>query len=307
MFLLVKSNNSKIYKDKTQENIKKMKAKLFIALGIVFLLSLSLASAVIVDSVSQDKLFPGESASISVKVKNTLTDDVDDVSVVLNLDNTQFTSIGGAEDSEEEIDEDDEEGFSFELKAPANLAPGDYNIPYTITYTFKDNESVKTGSFGITVGAETELSYGIETEKNIVGEKGSVSVKIVNSGLGDIGFMNVRVLSATGFEILSTQEDYIGTVRSDDFETATFDVAFKKTNAVLTVQIKYKDFDNNEATKTVTLPFTVYSRERALELGLIQKSNTWIYGVVIGLVILWFIWRKWRKARKKKQKLNAEA
>jgi hypothetical protein len=287
--------------------IKKMKTKLLIVLGIVFLLSLSLTSAMIVDSVSQDNLFPGESAGITVRIKNTLDEDVDDVSMVLNLENTLFTSIGSAEDSEDEIDEDDEESFSFDLKAPANMAPGDYNIPYSITYTFEDNESTKTGSFGVTVGAETELSYGVETGKNIVGEKGSVSVKIVNSGLGDIGFMNVKVLSATGFEILSSQEEYIGTVRSDDFETATFDVAFKKINAVLTVQIKYKDFDNNEETKTVTLPFSVYSREKALELGLIQKSRTWIYGVVIGLVILWFIWRKWRKARKKKQKLNAEA
>ena len=281
-----------------------MKTKLFVALGIVFLLSLSLASAVIVDSVSQDNLFPGESAGITVRIKNTLTDDVDDVSMVLNLGTTLFTSVGGTEDSEEEIDEDDEESFSFELKAPANMAPGDYNIPYSITYTLGDNESTKTGSFGVTVGAETELSYGIETEKNIVGEKGSISVKIVNSGLGDVGFMNVKVISSTGFEILSPQEEYIGTVRSDDFETATFDVAFKKKNAALTVQIKYKDFDNNEEIKTVTLPFTVYSREKALELGLIQKSRTWVYGVVIGVVILWFIWRKWRKARKKKQKLN---
>ena len=41
-----------------------------------------------------------------------------------------------------------------------------------------------------------------------------------------------------------------------------------------------------------------YNLKRALELGLIQKSKTWIYITVAGLIIIWFIIRKILKKRK---------
>jgi len=68
------------------------------------------------------------------------------------------------------------------------------------------------------------------------------------------------------------------------------------------VEIEYRDFDNLLVTKTVTLPLTVYSRERALELGIIKKNNTATYAIVIiVLIILYLIYRSWRKrARRKK-------
>ena len=284
-----------------------MNTKTPIILGMLILLSLASVSAVIVNSVEQGTLYPGESSQISLEVKNTLDQDVDDVSMVLNLGTTQFTSVGGSEDSEDEIEEDEEETFNFELKAPSNLAPGDYNIPYTITYTFEDNESTKSGSFGLTVSARTELEFVVESEENIVGETGKVSLKIVNKGLGDIGFVSVKFISASGFEILSTKEEYIGTVRSDDFETATVDALFKKTLSQITAIVTYKDFENKAHSKTVILPVDVYSREKALEIGLIKKSNTMVYVIAVVLIFaIWIIYRKIKKARRKK-KLNAEA
>jgi hypothetical protein len=266
----------------------------------IFLISLSFISAVVVDSISMGKLYPGKTSSLTIDIKNNLEDDIQDVSLVLELGNTSFTTSGGSEDSEDEIREGKTESFSFILKASANIKPGDYNIPYEITYTDWDGDKItKTGSFGITVSARTELNYAIELDNNIVDEKGKISIKIINSGLGDIGFVYVKIISANGFEILSTDEEYVGTVSSDDFELATFDVLFKKTNANLNAQIKYKNFDNKQETVLVPLSVKVYSKEKALELGLIKKDNRQIYGVIlVGLVLIWFIYRKIKKKRK---------
>jgi|TARA_Y100000034_G_C6867371_1_gene395472 hypothetical protein len=276
----------------------KTQINLMISVFLV-LISLSFISAVIVDSVSISALYPGQTSSLTVSVKNTLDDDVEDVSFILNLDDTSFTTSESSEDSEDEIREGKKENFNFVLKAPANMKPGDYNIPYEIKYTDVDeNKTTKTGSFGITISAKTELDYNIELEDNIVDEMGKLSIKIINSGLGDIGFVSVNIVSASGFEILSSEIEYVGTVSSDDFESATFDVLFKKTSASLTANIKYKDFDNKEETKTISLPVKVYSREKALELGLIKKDNKWVYGVIAGLVLIWFIYRRIKKKRK---------
>ena len=279
----------------------KIQKKLIIISIFAILMSIGFISAVVVDTVTINKLFPGQTSQLTISVKNTLKDDVEDVSFVLKLDDTSFTTLGGSEDSEDEIREGRKETFSFVLKASSSIKPGDYNIPYEITYTDADDEKIrKTGSIGVTVTAETELSYSIESDNNVVNEKGKISVKVINSGLGDIGFVSVRIVSASGFEVLSADEEYIGTVGSDDFELATFDILFKRTNANLGVEITYKDFNNNEETKIVSLPVKVYSREKALELGLIKKNNTLIYtGSVLGIIIIWYIYRRIKKNRRK--------
>ncbi len=268
----------------------------------LLIINLSPASALIIDSVSMDKLYPGQSTSLSVEIKNTLNEDVSDVSLALNLEETKFTTIGSSEDSEDTIDEDDKETFSFTIKAASDIKPGDYNIPYTLTYTdLNDEKKTRMGSIGITVSAKTEINYAIETKNNVVGEQGKVSIKIINSGLGEIRFVNVEITSADGFEILSSNEDYIGNVNSDDFELATFDVFYKKTGASITALVKYKDFDNKEQKETLTLPVNVYSKEKALELGLIKKSNYITYIVIAVIIIGWIIYRRIKKRGKNKQ------
>ncbi|MEK6757521.1 MAG: hypothetical protein AABX88_00180 [Nanoarchaeota archaeon] len=265
----------------------------------VFLLSIGFASAMIINSVNINKLYPGKTASLEIDIKNNLNEDADDVSLVLDLDGTLFTTVGSSEDSEDEIKEGDIETFSFTIKSSPGIKPGDYNIPYTLTYVNSDNnKTTKKGSFGISVAAKTELNYGVELKNNVVGETGTISLKIVNSGLGDIRFVSVKIISKNGFEVVSSDEEYVGNIDSDDFELATFDVIYEKTGASITAEVEYKDFDNNQEKETVAIPITVYSKEKALELGLIQKPNYTIY-LIVGIVIVgWIIYRKIKKNRK---------
>jgi len=280
----------------------KIKIKLIVLSIFALLFSLSLVSALVIESVDINKVFPGQISPLTISVKNNLNDDVEDVSLVLKLDEILFTTSGSSEDSEDEIREGKKRNFNFALKISSNINPGDYNIPYELTYTDVEDERItKTGSFGVTVSAKTELSYGIELDNNIIDEKGKLSIKVINSGLGDIGFVYVKIISTNGFEVLSTNEEYIGAVGSDDFELATFDVLFKETGASLTAQITYKDFDNNQETKTILLPVNVYSREKALKLGLIKKDYRWVYGVIAGIILIWFIYRRIKKKNKLKR------
>lgn len=265
----------------------------------------NMASALAVNSVDYNKFYPGDTTDLKVELKNSLNYDVEDVSLTLNLANTQFTTSGSSEDNVDGIDEDDEETFNFELKAVSSAVPGDYNIPYTISYLDDSgDEQTKTGTIGITLSAKTELEYGIETEGNIVGQQGKIAIKITNRGLANVGFVSVSIGSSNGFEFLDVKEEYIGEVSSDDYETANFNVLFKSTSASLTAVVKYKDFDNKEQTETIPFSVSVYSREKALELGLIKKPNYWIYIIIVLLLVIWFVWRRIKKSRANKRKME---
>ena len=109
----------------------KPQTKITITLGVlaVYILSMiSLASAIVLDSVNQESLYPGQTANIQIDIKNNLNDDIEDVSVSLDLSETLFTTSGSSEDSQDDIAEDDKETFSFDIKAPSNIKPGDYGV-----------------------------------------------------------------------------------------------------------------------------------------------------------------------------------
>ncbi|MFH1607531.1 MAG: hypothetical protein ABIA78_00145 [archaeon] len=276
--------------------------KLLISFALILLLSVSFVASLDVDA-DHITIYPGDEGSVTLEVENSLDDDLADVSVRLILEGTSFTSIGGS-DKTKDIDEDDKEKFTFRLKASTDIVPGDYNIPYEINYVYNEESKKETGSFGLRVSAETEIDFSVETKDAIVGNQGKISLKIVNEGLGDVKFVSVQIFPE-GYELISPEKVYIGTIDSDDSDFASFDVIFKNNNPVLSAKIAYKDFDNVDQTTTVSLPVKVYTYEKALELGLVQKSNTAVYGgVVAGVLIIWFIYRKIKKSRRNNGRKN---
>lgn len=273
--------------------------------AITFLvLTLNLTSALVVDA-DYITIYSGESGSVKVEVDNNFNFDIEGVSIALVLDNVPFTSVGSSEKSLDDLDEDDDDSATFTIRASTDIAPGDYNIPYIVKYTnAKDSnatQETKTGSFGLRVSSRTNIDFSVETKNNIVGQQGRISLKIINKGLGEVKFMSVKI-SPQGYELISSDSIYVGTIDSDDSDTASFDVVFKSTSPTLNTVVSYKDFDNNAKIETVTLPVTVYTVEKAIELGLIKKTNYIPYIAVGGVVIIWFVWRKIKKRKKNKQR-----
>jgi uncharacterized repeat protein (TIGR01451 family) len=247
----------------------------------------------------------GKDGYVRIEIKNTLNDDAEDVSLSLQLANTPFITIGSSEESVDEILSDDEESFAFRIRASSSAKPGDYVLPYTLSYV-GDNGSrqTKQGTLGVTIAGESDLTFTVSTDTPVVGEKGKVTLKVINNGLADAKFVSVKLLPQ-GYTLLSDSDIYIGTVSSDDFETVTADVIFSNDRPKLSALISYKNFDNEDVSTTVTLPITVYTREKAIELGIVKKSyGTYYVGIVVVILVLWFIWRTIRKRRRMKASLN---
>lgn len=288
----------------------KMKLKTITAVGILMLYLISMiafASAIVVDA-GYITTYSGEDASIKVEVENNFDYDIEEVSVKLNLENLPFTAISSSEKELDDLDENDDDSATFTLKVSNDVVPGDYNIPYVVSYTNvdTDNESTKEGSFGIRVSAKTDIDFSLETsgensEAAIVGQKGKISFKIINQGLGEVKFVSVQIFPSD-YELLSNDKIYIGNIDSDDSDFATFDVIFKSASPIFSAKIEYKDFDNNDQTETIAIPMKVYTQEKALEFGLIQKPNYVPYFVAVVLIIIWLVWRKIKKSRKNKNR-----
>ena len=297
-----------------------MKTKKLTIIAFIFLvLTLNIASALIIDS-NYITLYSGEEGKVTLDIKNNENFDIEEISVQILLINVlpdktpvplPFTIIGSSEKDVDDIDEDDDDSVSFTLKASTDITPGDYNIPYLIKYlnAEEDNESFeKTGTFSLRVSAKTELDFTAEVNENaIVNEAGKISLELINKGLGEIKSVSVQIFPS-GFELLSKDKIFIGTINADDTDIASFDVIYKTSNPTLTAKVTYKDFDNNEHIQTINLPIKVYTKEEALELGLIQKNQTGIYiGVIVFILIIWFVYRKIKKSRKNKKKIEARS
>jgi len=282
----------------------KIQTKIIIITSIflLVLISLNLASALVIKNVDTGKLYPGKEADLTISVKNDGDRDIEDVSLSLDFSNMPISSIGSSEKTVDEIQEDDSENFNFRIKSDNTAKLGSYNIPYNLKY----NSTVLKGTIGVEVSGNVELEYSINQENNIVGKQGKINLKIVNKGLADARFVAVKI-TPNGYTLLGSDENYIGTVSSDDFETASFDAIFNSQSESLIAIIEYRDFENNKKIDSINLPFNVYTQEQALRLGIIKKSYAAYYFVgIVVLIVLYLIYRSLRK-RARKKKANNEA
>ncbi len=268
-------------------------------LVLAFFLVLHSVSALTIDSVSTQNLLPGQQGKVTIDVTNNLNNDITDASLTLDLSKVPFISVSSSTDTIDKIKEDDSESFILSIKSANDIKPGDYNIPYVLSYKINETPKTSIGTIGVSVEANPDLQPSVTQDQPVIGIKEKINLKIINKGLADAKFVSVKIFPE-GFTLLSSDESYIGTVASDDFDTISFDIIPISQNANLAGTISYTDFNNNKITKDINLPLVVYSRNKALELGIIQQSYTsLIILILIILIILWIVWRTIRKRRKK--------
>jgi len=276
-----------------------MKKEYLFAFFAIF--AVSFASAIIVDA-DYITVFPGTENEISIQVDNNDDFDIEDTIFSLDLNNVPFTTVGSSSEDIGDIDEGDDETFTLTLRANADASPGDYSIPYNLRFRDVDSEELftKNGTFGMRISAETDLDFVVETgESPIVGREGTLSLEIINSGLGEIRSLSVEIFPQ-GYELMSKEKVFVGSIDSDDTDIASFDVIYQSKAPVFRGKITYKNFDNEEQIQNINLPFRVYSEDEAKNLGLISQSNLGIYILLIIILVAgWIFWRRWRKNKRK--------
>jgi len=287
--------------------------KIIITIFAIFIgiLNLTSVSALTVKSVSvsPDTTEPGKSFNIEIRIENNENIDLSDVSVNLNLQNLPFSSDSFWV-SYDEILEDKSKTASFELDVFESAKSGEYQIPIQISYENPDDpEKIKTisASANIKVSSEPDVDIDLGDNYLIEGQEGKINVNIINKGIADIKFLEVKLDSVSKVNLISSSRVYIGDLDSNDFDTAEFSVTPKSgvigsTNSNVNIILVYRDVFNKEYTKEFSGIVKIYSKEEAISLGLIAKNNTFTYiVVVIVVVIIYIIYRRIKKRRKMKK------
>ncbi len=289
----------------------KTKTQTTIFIGILLaMLILPAVTALTIKNVysTPNEVAPGKTVKITLTIENEVGEDLENIVVGLDLSEvSEFAPYkSSTEKTIEEIDDEDTEDVKFELVALSNAKAGVYKIPVLISYILDENKTPieKTSYISLTINAKPELQLDYEGEL-IKGKRNEINIKITNTGLTEVKFLGIEVKDVNGIRILSSKKVYLGDIESDDFDGATFDIFIEseaKNLINFPVQLNYRDATNKLYTEFVEIRLKTYTKKEAIELGLIKKSNAGLYaGIIIAIVIIWFVYRKIKKRKKNKK------
>ena len=277
-------------------------------LGILLIIHLIvLANALTISNVQStpEEVAPGETVKLTLEIENEIGEDVTNVAVNLDLTNVPFAPYKSSTDATlEGIDDGEDETVLFDLVALSDAESKVYKIPVAISYIIDDGSNLttkKTSAISLSVIAKPILI--VDSQANLIkGKNNQLNIEITNAGLTKAKLLTINIKDVAGIKLLGSKSVYIGDIESDDFSDATFDVfvyndASSKIN--LPVELIYRDAKNQVQTDEFNLDLRAYSKDEAVQLGLIPKDNTLIYGlVIVVLLILFFGYRAIRKRRR---------
>lgn len=253
---------------------------------------------------------PGSKTRLAVSLKNHANSLLKDIKLTLDLgksgdEETPFAPVGSTNEKVIPfIDAQAASAIEFNLIADPDAKSKVYKVPLKLQYSDVLNKNYsKTLTLALVVGVEPDISVYVDaTSVYTAGKTGDISIKIVNKGLSDLKFLNVKLDKSEKYKVLSPYEVYIGNIDSDDYETADFKLSIEKTRdkkLLLPLAIEYKDANNQEYTKNMNIELPLYTKSEAKKLGLTEGNGTGtIFAVIILLAAGLFAYRFWKKRRK---------
>jgi hypothetical protein len=196
----------------------------------------------------------------------------------------------------------EEKTFTYNLIAFPSALSQVYKVPIEINYYDELNtQYTKNDIIGVVVGSKPDISVLVDSTDMVAGAKsGKVTVKFVNKGVTGIKFLDVKLDSGTDFDVTSANEVYIGTVDSDDYETADYSLFLKapatsQKQITLPVHAQFRDANNNLYNETYNLQLKVINSQ---ENGSAKSPVGTIVIILIVVGVVYFFWRRGRKKAK---------
>ncbi len=248
-------------------------------------------------SVSPVPLSPGHKGLLVVTVKSASPNNLKDFKIKLELasDALPFVVVNGTNERlVSSVGPYERLDFPFELMSYPSASSGVYKLPIAISYSDKLGKSYSINqSTGLVIASTPVISIAAESSDIVLaGTSGKVLVRVMNRGLSGVKLLQVSLLPSDDYVILSVPTQYIGSVSSDDFETAEFRV-YVSPNATgplaLNVGLSYSDSANNAYAKNESAPLSLFERTDALRYGLEKNPDNTLVLVVAAAAALYIV------------------
>jgi hypothetical protein len=246
-----------------------------------------------IDSVSsaQEYFEPGKENEVTISLKNMADSPMRDVSVSLSLaGTTPFAPIGsGSEKRAYSLSPGETRNFTFKLLSAPETLMGVYKVPLTITYRDESNSNHTVSDvLGIVVNSRPKIDVRLESSAvKSAGSSGKITIKVVNSGTGDVKFLNMKFPDSSEIKIISGSNQYIGQLSSDDYETSDITAYVEKTKAgavSIPVELSYSDAMGNIYDKTENVELRLYSSAEQRAMGI--NSGKSPVGIILAIAIV---------------------
>jgi len=266
-------------------------------------LSLQTQNAVLVIDdyqVNPAQVIPGQPVDVTLKLRNAGRIAIKNLDVGIDLADGSFSTIGsGAKKRVDRIDAGETETVTFKLASDTSTAVKVYSIPVSLYYQDERNKQfTDTAKFSLVVNAVPEMSMTIDSTKfDSKTKPGTVSLKVVNKGVVNLKYVTVRLVQTPEYDVLSsTNEQYVGNLDSDDFESVDFTIKPLKENPRLQVQVDFKDPYNVDFHQSYDLPLRIIT---AADLGTggFPTGTVIVALLIIGGGAYWWFKRK-KKAKR---------
>ena len=279
-----------------------MRTKLIFLFAVLFtlqlILAMSMANALTISSVDvyPNEIAPNGKIEVRINLDNNLGDNIEDVSISLELSKVPFAPEKTSEIYFDEIRKDKSKEAIFELVADANAEPLTYKIPITISYKHDNQTKIRSSYFSIKLHAKPKLDFSISSFV-LKNQKNKIQIQITNTGLAKASFMEIEI-GQGNFVLLSGNKIYVGDLDSNDFDTISFEAYVRDTGIInIPLTIKYKDPSNKEYEQSQSLTIKAYSQKEAENLGLVKKGNTKSYFIIVIIIIIIILFIRWRRKR----------
>ena len=259
---------------------------------------------------------PGQKVMVILSIRTNADSDLRQVNIQAGLINyisstagtniveLPFTPIKSNEKTVYSLLAGEERDIIFEFVVDPDADSKPYKIPLSLDYidSVGSNYS-KSYIIGMIVGGRPDLDILIEeTTITKIRSSGKLVLKIVNKGVTDVKFMNVKMEDNDKYKVMSTSSSYIGNVDSDDFENAEFTITpLKKNGGIieLPVVLEYKDANNNDYRETRVIELDL---EKAKAMIPKKGSGGFVIFAIIVVVGGYLFYRRWKKRKEKKKK-----
>ncbi len=251
-----------------------------------------------IESVIAATLSPGASGNVTIYVKNAGKAKAADASIMLNLSDPFIAET--PEKYVGDIGGGGSIGVPMGIIINSNAQVKAYCIPVKIEY-FDASGAKHTLEkiIGIEVDGKPRIKAVVsESDPFTTGTKGKVTVEVINNGFADVKFLEIKMLSGDGYNVLPAGEAYIGDLDSDDSETADFEVEAGRGEGTLplNVEITYNEKNSDvKHTENFTLYLNVLSEQEYAEKvggnGRLLSKILMLPLLIITIVMLWFVYR----------------